>query len=300
MHCGITLYYVADVGIGHRSFSEMFEKMRRERTWEPLEDQLLREGVQKHGVDKWRHVERDMAQHNLRAVDPKYVKRSAAACMFRWIGFLSPTAKSGKWTPDVSSSCYIDLTAVAQEDAKLTSLMNEHRERALNFRWPWSAIAKSMNGRSAISCRNRYVTSAIIDSVDMVFRWKQCIDPSLKKGPWSPEEDANLLDLVDRLRDEWTVVTSFMGGRSYNAVRHRFHFLTKEEPQRIPWSTEEDEALTRAVAELGTRKWKAVAEALPNIGRDSGQCAARWSYLLVKKGYADPNWPPEVSAWLCK
>ncbi|KAG3002133.1 hypothetical protein PC128_g22240 [Phytophthora cactorum] len=47
------------------------------------------------------------------------------------------------------------------------------------------------------------------------------------------------------------------------------------------WTPEQDEALKKAVAELGHRNWMAVAERVP--GRDNAQCLQRWN-----KGY--DNW----------
>lgn len=28
------------------------------------------------------------------------------------------------------------------------------------------------------------------DSAQLIYRWTKSVDPSLKKGPWTPEEDA--------------------------------------------------------------------------------------------------------------
>lgn len=84
-------------------------------------------------------------------------------------------------------------------------------------------------------------------------RWTRQIDPSLKKGPWTPEEDANLLRLFDLYVGEWSLMVRHMGGRGYGAIFSRYHSLTREPP-----ATATDPIMTETVAKPGTREWKRV------------------------------------------
>ncbi|KAL3660411.1 hypothetical protein V7S43_014564 [Phytophthora oleae] len=61
------------------------------------------------------------------------------------------------------------------------------------------------------------------------------------------------------------------------------------------WTPEQDEALKRAVAELGHRNWMAVAERVP--GRDNAQCLQRWNKVL-KPGLVKGPWSVEEDALL--
>ncbi|CAI5717907.1 unnamed protein product [Peronospora effusa] len=56
------------------------------------------------------------------------------------------------------------------------------------------------------------------------------------------------------------------------------------------WTSEQDEALKKAVAELGHRNWMAVAEQVP--GRDNAQCLQRWNKVL-KPGLVKGSWSLE-------
>ncbi|CAI5711351.1 unnamed protein product [Peronospora destructor] len=61
------------------------------------------------------------------------------------------------------------------------------------------------------------------------------------------------------------------------------------------WTPEQDEALKKAVAELGHRNWMAVAERVP--GRDNAQCLQRWNKVL-KPGLVKGLWSLEEDAML--
>uniref|UniRef100_H3GVX7 Myb-like DNA-binding protein n=1 Tax=Phytophthora ramorum TaxID=164328 RepID=H3GVX7_PHYRM len=61
------------------------------------------------------------------------------------------------------------------------------------------------------------------------------------------------------------------------------------------WTPEQDEALKKAVAELGHRNWMAVAERVP--GRDNAQCLQRWNKVL-KPGLVKGPWSVEEDAML--
>ncbi|ETL84278.1 hypothetical protein L917_15864 [Phytophthora nicotianae] len=61
------------------------------------------------------------------------------------------------------------------------------------------------------------------------------------------------------------------------------------------WTPEQDEALKKAVAELGHRNWMAVAERVP--GRDNAQCLQRWNKVL-KPGLVKGPWSVEEDALL--
>ncbi|MED6169910.1 hypothetical protein PIB30_025646 [Stylosanthes scabra] len=66
--------------------------------------------------------------------------------------------KGKQWTPD--------------EDMTLKALVNENKQKN------WSEIAKSLDGRNAKQCRER---------------WHNHLQPNLKKGKWTPQEDMILM-----------------------------------------------------------------------------------------------------------
>ena len=44
------------------------------------------------------------------------------------------------------------------------------------------------------------------------------LDPDLKRGPWTEEEDALLLELVARHGEKWTLIAAECEGRTDNMV----------------------------------------------------------------------------------
>lgn len=54
-------------------------------------------------------------------------------------------------------------------------------------------------------------------------KWNNNLDPTLNTGKYSVEEDTLLLQLVEKLGEgHWTLVASYMQGRSDASVRSRY------------------------------------------------------------------------------
>jgi hypothetical protein len=101
--------------------------------------------------------------------------QSGKALLFVTTGLFLSTAhavRGRSWTPE--------------EDAKLICLVGTYG--AGN----WGAIAEEMSDRTGIQCRKR---------------WTESLDPDIKKGPWTPEEDEALRHLVGEYGEsKWTVI----------------------------------------------------------------------------------------------
>lgn len=91
--------------------------------WTYEEDQALVNAVQELGPVNWKMIA------------TRVEGRSSKQCRERWIGKLCPNNTTAKWTP--------------QEDEALISL------HAV-FGNQWSAISKSLSGRSMIAVKNRW------------------------------------------------------------------------------------------------------------------------------------------------
>jgi hypothetical protein len=85
----------------------------------------------------------------------------------RWLHSLSPTIRKSAWTTD--------------EDKQLLDLYNHHGPK-------WSTIAREIPGRTDDACSKRY---------------REALDPNLKKGEWSAEEDERLMKLHDKFGEKW-------------------------------------------------------------------------------------------------
>ena len=101
-----------------------------------------------------------------------------------------------------------------EEDEILGNLVNENGTKA------WSKIAKSINLifyqgldiRLPRNCRER---------------WINYIDPNLKKGNWTPEEDSILFNKYKELGKKWSQISKFLIGRNENSVKNRWKSLAR-------------------------------------------------------------------------
>ncbi|KAJ8131249.1 hypothetical protein O1611_g2374 [Lasiodiplodia mahajangana] len=108
----------------------------------------------------------------------------------------------------------------------------------------WHRIAAKLPGRTNKDCRKRWVN-------------KVC--GSLKKGPWSKNEDESLLDAVDRYGQRWTLIANEVGFRSPDQCAKRWQSKLNPDLEHGGWTIEEDELLLSLVREHG-REWKMFQE----------------------------------------
>lgn len=178
-----------------------------------------------------------------------------------------------------------------EEDSRLQDLVTEY---GLGN---WSQIATQLPGRSCLQCRNRFVNQ---------------VDPSLRKGGWTEEEDKKVVAAQSRLGNSWAKISRLMEGRSesalngrwYSVLEPRSHIILQDlkpedfafldqlqiieqkiipvqsplmggsERDRRGWSAEEDKILLDKVKELGTKSWAEIAKFCP--GRAPKQCRHRY------------------------
>ncbi|KAG2076988.1 hypothetical protein BDR04DRAFT_1089273 [Suillus decipiens] len=138
---------------------------------------------------------------NWKAVAHCVPERTNKACRKRWLHSLSPNVKKSAWTPE--------------EDHLLLELYKVHSTK-------WSVIARHIPGRTDDACSKRY---------------REALDPSLRRDEWSKEEDDKLFDAYSRLAGRWGQVGQELQ-RSGLACRNRWRLLerkrnTLSEPQGV-------------------------------------------------------------------
>ncbi|OHT14396.1 r2r3-MYB transcription factor [Tritrichomonas foetus] len=87
------------------------------------------------------------------------------------------------------------------EDIKLVQLVTKYGDNN------WVLIAEKLNGRSPRQCRDRYV---------------YYLDPSIKKGEWTKEEERILLEKYYLLGSSWKLIANFLPGRTEIDLKNRF------------------------------------------------------------------------------
>ncbi|GMH46906.1 hypothetical protein TrRE_jg12416 [Triparma retinervis] len=100
----------------------------------------------------------------------------------------------------------------AQEDANLLNYVAEYGTTS------WSRVADSIRTRTGKQCRERYHNH---------------LDPNVKKGGWSKEEDALILSLQKQYGNAWAKITSYLPGRTDNAVKNRYWSATRSAARKM-------------------------------------------------------------------
>ncbi|KAG2117932.1 uncharacterized protein F5147DRAFT_566041 [Suillus discolor] len=163
---------------------------------------------------------------NWKAVAHCVPERSNKACRkaSRWLHSLSPNVKKSAWTPE--------------EDHLLLELYEVHSTK-------WSVIARHIPGRTDDACSKRY---------------REALDPSLRRDEWSKEEDDRLFDAYSRLAGRWGQVGQELQ-RSGLACRNRWRLLERKrnnltEPQGVavskfgPYQTGEIHAVPHPITSV--------------------------------------------------
>ncbi|NXF10472.1 SNPC4 protein, partial [Smithornis capensis] len=150
------------------------------------------------------------------------------------------------------------------EDQMLLELVQEMR---VGSHIPYKKIAYYMEGR---------------DSAQLIYRWTKSVDPSLKKGPWTPEEDAMLLAAVKKYGErDWYKIRTEVPGRSDAQCRDRYLKALHWDVKKGKWSLEEEEQLIDLVQKHGLGHWSKIASELPH--RTGSQCLSKWKLMIGSK-----------------
>ena len=111
-------------------------------------------------------------------------------------------------------------------------------------------------------------------------RWVSSLDPFLRKGKWTAEEDQALIKAFKIHGPAWQKVANDIEGRNEDQCSKRYtEVLNSDTRERLkPWTLEEDLILIKQVKEYGT-KWRQISQALPT--RPSLTCRNRWRKIMT-------------------
>ena len=84
--------------------------------------------------------------------------------------------------------------------------------------------------------------------------------------------------------NDWQNISKLVPGRNDNQCHYKWTSEFKTQPQKIPWTHDEDQLLRSLVAERGCRQWQEIAleinQALGVTKRQGKQCRERWINFL--------------------
>ncbi|CAA3011210.1 transcription factor MYB3R-3-like isoform X1, partial [Olea europaea subsp. europaea] len=134
----------------------------------------------------------------------------------------------GGWTPE--------------EDDTLKRAVAAYRGKS------WKKIAEFFPDRSEVQC---------------LHRWQKVLNPELVKGPWTPEEDEKIVELVAKYGPtKWSIIAKSLPGRIGKQCRERWHNHLNPNIKKDAWTLEEELTLLGAHRTHGN-KWAELAKLLP-------------------------------------
>uniref|UniRef100_T1JEV1 snRNA-activating protein complex subunit 4 n=1 Tax=Strigamia maritima TaxID=126957 RepID=T1JEV1_STRMM len=225
--------------------------------------------------------------------------RSPLECELMWKNHVSPHVNTKKWT--------------TEEDEVLERLIKENCN-------DWDIVTSKLNTkRTALQCFERYKlkfskeltdrtwTSEDDDTLRLVIeecrvgkyipwhqvayycertnqevykRWKFFLDPSIKHGKWTEEEDTCLVAGILRYGENFAKISTIITGRTNNQIRDRYQNCMRMSITNSPWSLAEDIRLLKLVDSIGP-KWCEVVTHFP--GRTHQMVLRRYHSLVLYK-----------------
>lgn len=179
--------------------------------------------------------------------------RTAIQCFMMYQRKLNPNFLKGKWTAD--------------EDEQLMTALKIYGTQN------WQAVAQMIDGRTGQQCLHRY---------------EKAINPEIKRGRWSTEEDELLKKAVSPFIESgaskinWSTVKLTVPGRTDVQCRERWVNILDPSISAAPFTPAEDQKLLEMVEIHGNGNWSKISQEFGRARTDN-QLWRRWKQISKKK-----------------
>uniref|UniRef100_A0A915JRM6 Uncharacterized protein n=1 Tax=Romanomermis culicivorax TaxID=13658 RepID=A0A915JRM6_ROMCU len=144
----------------------------------------------------------------------------------------------------------------AEEDARLIDVV-ETCQRGNYI--PWDTVAYCIDGKLRSQCQNR---------------WERALNPALRRGRWTEEEDKEILEAVHKFgTGDWSKIAKQMSNRSVSQCRERYCTVLDVGIKMSAWAVQEDAVLLVGIETFGLGNWSKIRSLLP--GRTAAMCRNR-------------------------
>ncbi|KAK7470900.1 hypothetical protein VKT23_002316 [Stygiomarasmius scandens] len=249
----------------------------------------------------------DVAQVNWSVVaervnDVSTAKRTPEELRIKWLGDRRPGINHSEWKIEETEMLKlivkrrqeeqkVDWVEIAKELGTNRTPIECFRRGIARSRHAWSAEGdrRLLEGIRLHGLENwGYVALHVSENAtpsQCQMRYIRTLDPALKKGAWSSEEDERLQSAVSVLGPAWQEVALYVPGRTNEQCRERYTDSSMTEERN--WTSGEDAELLDAVSKFGI-KWKVISQHLKFASEL--ECRTRYN-KLKKKGKSASTTP---------
>lgn len=153
-----------------------------------------------------RQAVEELGENHWKQISIRIGNRSPIQCLHRWSKTLKPGLVKGPWSAD--------------EDQLVRMWVNS------NGTCRWAECAAGIGGRSGKQCRER---------------WMNILDPNLKKGDWSEQEEEVLFRMHQRKGGKWTEIAKYLPGRSENSIKNHYYSTLRKSKKSLASSAQSNE-----------------------------------------------------------
>ena len=158
-----------------------------------------------------------------------------------------------------------------EDDSKLVEVMKKYKNPR-----DWEPVSREhARGKTAKECHDR---------------WVRYLKPGVRKGQWTDQEDAIVVDAVSTSAEQpftrWSDLASKLPGRVGKQIRDRWVNHLNPNINHMPFSREDDLLLWNGNKEFGKR-WVEISTKRFNSSRSENHIKNRWYSASFKKFIAN-------------